>query len=70
MSQDQTTQGLVLEALPNLQYKVELEDGRVVCAYTAGKMKLHKIRVLVGDKVEVVLDPYGGKCSNRIVRRK
>ena len=43
------------------------EEGQLILAYLAGKMRLHRIRVLVGDQVEMVLDPYGGKA--RIVRR-
>lgn len=43
------------------------EEGKLLLAYLAGKMRLHRIRVLVGDKVEMVLDPYGGRA--RIVRR-
>ncbi|OGG48598.1 hypothetical protein A3G63_01405 [Candidatus Kaiserbacteria bacterium RIFCSPLOWO2_12_FULL_52_8] len=43
------------------------EEGALVLAYLAGKMRLHRIRVLVGDQVEMVLDPYGGRA--RIVRR-
>ena len=42
-------------------------QGELVLAYLAGKMRLHRIRVLVGDQVEMVLDPYGGRA--RIVRR-
>jgi translation initiation factor IF-1 len=43
------------------------EQGELVLAYLAGKMRLHRIRVLVGDQVDMVLDPYGGRA--RIVRR-
>lgn len=43
------------------------KEGELVLAYLAGKMRLHRIRVLVGDQVEMVLDPYGGRA--RIVRR-
>lgn len=59
--------GLVEEALPNTLFKVSLEGGEVVLAYLAGKMRLHRIKVLVGDKVLLKLDPYGGKA--RITRR-
>lgn len=59
--------GIVVEALPNTLFKVELEPDKQILAYLAGKMRLHRIRVLVGDRVEVVLDPYGGK--GRITRR-
>ena len=68
MSQESVI-GTVVEALPNLTYKVDV-DGREVGCYISGKMKKNKIMVLVGDKVEVVLDPYNGKMTNRIVRRK
>lgn len=47
--------------------EVAPEEGQLILAYLAGKMRLHRIRVLVGDQVEMVLDPYGGRA--RIVRR-
>lgn len=47
--------------------KEETGEGELVLAYLAGKMRLHRIRVLVGDQVDMVLDPYGGRA--RIVRR-
>ncbi len=59
--------GTVIEALPNTLFRVSLEDGSEILAYLAGKMRLYRIRVLVGDKVLVKLDPYGGK--GRITRR-
>lgn len=59
--------GSVIEALPNTLFRVSLEDGKEQLAYLAGKMRLHRIRVLVGDSVEVELEPYGGK--GRIVKR-
>lgn len=60
-------QGIVEEALPNTLFRVKLEGGELVLSYLAGKMRLHRIKVLVGDKVLVKLDPYGGKA--RITRR-
>lgn len=66
-SQAPETVGLVEEALPNTLFKVSLENGEVVLCYLAGKMRLHRIKVLVGDKVLMKLDPYGGKA--RITRR-
>lgn len=63
----QEIQGIVDEALPNTLFKVALDNGEVVLAYLAGKMRLHRIKVLVGDKVLLKLDPYGGKA--RITRR-
>lgn len=61
------TIGFVTESLPNTLFRVELEDKREILAYLSGKMRMNRIKVLVGDKVEVVLDPYGGK--GRITRR-
>jgi translation initiation factor IF-1 len=63
-----TTRGQVTEILPDLN-RVTLDDGREVLAYCAGKMKLHKIKVLVGDTVDVVVAQYGGRATNRITRR-
>ena len=59
--------GIVLEAFPNTLFKVELESGEELLCYLAGKLRRFRIRVLVGDKVRVDLDPYGGK--GRITRR-
>ncbi|HEY4493426.1 MAG TPA: translation initiation factor IF-1 [Candidatus Paceibacterota bacterium] len=59
--------GTVIEALPDTNFKVALPDGSVVHAYLAGKMRLHRIRVLVGDTVGVELDQYGRR--GRIVKR-
>lgn len=66
-SQEQTFKGFVTEALPNTLFKLKLEDGRETLAYLAGKMRLNRIKVLVGDRVEVIMDPYGGK--GRVVKR-
>ncbi len=63
----ETTPGVVLEALPNILFRVALDSGTEVLAYLAGKMRYHRIKVLVGDRVEVLLDPYGGK--GRITKR-
>lgn len=70
--------GTVEEVLPDSLFRVrlpmetredtdEVGESQLVLAYLAGKMRLHRIRVLVGDQVEMVLDPYGGRA--RIVRR-
>ena len=60
-------QGVVVEALPNTMFKVKLENGDEILTFLAGKMRLNRIRVLLGDKVSLQLDPYGGK--GRITRR-
>lgn len=65
--QEAVVRGTVSEALPNTMFRIELEGGEITTAYLAGKMRLHRIKVLVGDTVEVLPDPYGGK--GRIVRR-
>jgi len=67
--------GVVTEALPNTLFRVKLDDkkeengeeGKEILAYLAGKMRMHRIKVLIGDTVEVALDSYGGK--GRIVKR-
>lgn len=62
-----TVEGVVIEALPNALFRVELKGGEEVISYLAGKMRLHRIKVLLGDTVQVKVDPYGGR--GRIVRR-
>ena len=59
--------GTVTEALPNTLFRVSIPEDKEVLAYLSGKMRLHRIRVLVGDRVELTLDPYGGK--GRITKR-
>jgi translation initiation factor IF-1 len=51
-------QGTILENLPNAKFKVELENGQVILAYVSGKMRMHFIKILPGDKVTVALSPY------------
>ncbi|MEI6659982.1 MAG: translation initiation factor IF-1 [bacterium] len=62
-----TVIGTVVEALPNTLFRVDIGDDKVIITYLAGKMRMHRIKVLVGDKVEVLIDPYGGK--GRIIKR-
>jgi translation initiation factor IF-1 len=50
--------GVVVEALPNAQFKVELENGHVVLAHLSGKLRMHFIRILPGDQVTLELSPY------------
>ena len=52
------TQGTILEALPNAKFKVKLDNGQVIVAYVSGKMRMHFIKILPGDKVLVELSPY------------
>ena len=66
-----TARGIVTEALPSTLFRVNIankgEEDKEILAYLGGKMRMHRIKVLIGDAVEVVLDPYGGK--GRIVKR-
>ena len=51
-------QGAVLETLPNAMFRVELENGHKVLAHISGKMRMHYIKILPGDKVTIELSPY------------
>lgn len=66
---EKPTVGVITETLPNLLFRVKLGDegDRIVLAYLSGKMRLHRIKVLVGDKVELILSPDGGR--GRVTRR-
>ncbi len=67
-SQDDLNYGIVEEALPNALFRVVVEgEDEPILAYLAGRMRKFRIRVLVGDKVGMVFDPYGGKA--RITKR-
>ena len=64
--------GVVIESLPNIMFRVRLDEPQAegqeeLLSYLSGKMRLHRIRVLVGDKVLLELEPYGGKA--RIIKR-
>lgn len=61
-------QGIVIEALPDYAFKVELDDGREIFAYLSGKMRLYYIKVVPGDKVLVELSPYD-ETKGRIIQR-
>ena len=62
-----TVSGIVTEALPNTLFRVDIGDEKIIISYLSGKMRMNRIKVLVGDRVEVLLDPYGGK--GRIIKR-
>lgn len=67
-TKEPTVQGVITEILSGGRYRVQV-DGSLIIGYTSGKMKMHKIHVMLGDHVDVILDPYGGNATNRIVRR-
>lgn len=68
-----TLSGVVVEALPNTMFRVECTNSepamQLVTAYLSGKMRLHRIRVVPGDRVDVLLDGYSGD-KGRIIRRQ
>ncbi|MFA6535839.1 MAG: translation initiation factor IF-1 [Candidatus Paceibacterota bacterium] len=67
-TEKKSVRAVVTEALPDTLFRVKLDDSDgEILAYLAGKMRLHRIKVLIGDTVRVELDPYGGK--GRIVQR-
>ncbi|MDR3322589.1 MAG: translation initiation factor IF-1 [Zoogloeaceae bacterium] len=63
-------QGEVLENLPNATFRVKLENGHVVHAFISGKMRMHYIRILPGDKVTVQLTPYDLSKARIVFRTK
>lgn len=62
--------GSILETLPNATFKVELENGHVILAHISGKMRMHFIKILPGDKVTVELSPYDLSHGRIIYRYK
>lgn len=50
--------GVILEALPNAMFKVQLENGHIIIAHISGKMRMFYIKILPGDKVKVEMSPY------------
>ena len=70
--EEQFVEGVVVEALPNTLFNVEIKNEKTEeietnLVYLSGKMRIHRIKVLVGDRVKIKVDPYGGR--GRIVQR-
>lgn len=63
----EVVEGRVIEALPATLFRVKISDNNEMLCYLGGRMRVNKIKVLVGDKVSVQVDPYGGK--GRIIKR-
>jgi len=63
-------EGIVTEALPSLSFHVKLDDGKEILAFLAGRMRIHRIRVLVGDRVRIEMTPYDNKRGRIIYRNK
>ena len=62
--------GLVVEILPDARYRVELDNGHALVAYTAGKMKKNRIKTLAGDRVIVEVSPYDLEKGRLVFRHK
>ena len=62
--------GIIKEALPNAKFRVELENGHIVMAHISGKIRMHFIRILPGDKVKLELSPYDLSRGRIIYRNK
>ena len=63
-------EGVIKEALPNAQFRVELENGHIVLAHVSGKIRMHFIRILPGDRVKLELSPYDLSKGRIIYRNK
>jgi translation initiation factor IF-1 len=63
-------EGLVVEILPDARYRVKLDAGHEIVAYTAGKMKKNRIKTLAGDRVTVEMSPYDLEKGRLIFRHK
>ena len=64
------TTATVTEVLPDARYRVKLDNGYELIAYTNGKMRKHHIRILAGDKVSLEISPYDSKSSAFILRAR
>ena len=63
-------EGLVTEILPDARFRVQLDSGHEIVAYTAGKMKKHRIKTLAGDRVTVEMSPYDLEKGRLVFRHK
>lgn len=63
-------EGIVIESLPNASFKVRLEDGSEVSAYISGKIRIHRIKILPGDKVVMEMSSYNDKQGRIVYREK
>ncbi len=63
-------EGTVLETLPNAMFRVEIENGHVILAHISGKMRMHYIKILPGDKVTIEMTPYDLTKGRVIYRHK
>lgn len=64
------TEGTIIEVLPNAMFRVELDNGHRVLAHVSGKMRMHFIRIVAGDRVKLELSPYDLSKGRIIYREK
>lgn len=62
--------GIVLETLPSLSFRVQLDEGGEVLAHLAGRLRIHRIKILAGDRVTVEMSPYDDKRGRIVYRGK
>ncbi len=72
MSKDDVieTEGVIVEALPNAEFKVKLSNGHIITAYISGKLRMHYIKIIPGDSVKLEMSPYDLKKGRIIWRSK
>ncbi len=63
-------EGVIKEILPNAMFRVELDNGHEIIAHTSGRMRKHRIRILLGDRVTVEMTPYDLSKGRVILRHK
>lgn len=63
-------EGKIIESLPNAMFKVEIEGGHIILAHICGKMRMHYIKILPGDKVKLELSPYDLRRGRITYREK
>jgi len=62
--------GIVVEALPSVQFRVKLDEGEEILCHLAGKLRMYRIKILIGDKVTVEMTPYDEKRGRIVYRGK
>ena len=71
MKQDKTfEEGVVTEALPNTLFRIQLQSGQMILGHLSGKMRIHYIKVLQGDRVRVEMSPYDTTKGRIVLRMK
>jgi len=63
-------EGIVLETLPSLKFKVKLDDGKEILAHLAGRLRMYRIKILAGDKVTIEMTPYDENRGRIVYRGK